>query len=197
MGITWNVTEERDDGSTVQIEGDLAAGWATVGGVQLLRSFICRISPYAPGVRLELRVAVADETPRCTAVTFRTLDGEGDMPAGVIRDFRLQDLIELACSRAVEPNAAGRDGWRLPFHDPAWLAADRRARKAVGGARRRYTDDMMREVAEVYTANVTSWPTRAVRERFGVAQSTAQLYVKKARQRGFLTVPAPKGSGRP
>ena len=34
-------------------------------------------------------------------------------------------------------------------------------------------------------------PTRAVQDAEGVAQSTAQLYVKKARERGFITRPAP------
>ncbi len=55
---------------------------------------------------------------------------------------------------------------------------------------------MLREVAEVYTSNLaTGHPTKAVREAFDVAQSTAQLYVRKARDDGWLTTSAPDRKG--
>lgn len=61
---------------------------------------------------------------------------------------------------------------------------------AVRGLRsrrkRKVDDDLLREVAEVYRANVDRGPTQAVAERFDKATSTAALYVSLARQHGFL-----------
>jgi hypothetical protein len=54
------------------------------------------------------------------------------------------------------------------------------------------TDDVLREVAEVYRANVSDRPTLAVAEHFDKGHSAAALYVKRARERGFLG-PAAKG----
>lgn len=48
------------------------------------------------------------------------------------------------------------------------------------------TDELLREVADVYRANVDDRPTIAVAEHFGRQHRTAALYVKKARERGFL-----------
>jgi hypothetical protein len=51
---------------------------------------------------------------------------------------------------------------------------------------------MLREVAAVYRANVSSRPTEAVAEHFDRRHRTAALYVKRARECGFLG-PATRG----
>ena len=49
-------------------------------------------------------------------------------------------------------------------------------------ARRRITPQVLTEVAQVYRDNLhTGAPTKAVAEHFGLASSTASLYVKRAR----------------
>jgi hypothetical protein len=52
--------------------------------------------------------------------------------------------------------------------------------------RRKVTPELLEEVAEVYRANLaTGKPTLAVREHFELAESTASLYVKRARDAGL------------
>jgi hypothetical protein len=45
---------------------------------------------------------------------------------------------------------------------------------------------LLREVAEVYRSNVDANPTEAVGRHLGVAERTARLYVRRARDAGFL-----------
>jgi hypothetical protein len=52
--------------------------------------------------------------------------------------------------------------------------------------RRKVTPDLLAQVANVYRANRPSGkPTTAVREHFDLAESTASLYVKRARDAGL------------
>ena len=53
-------------------------------------------------------------------------------------------------------------------------------------AKRRVTDDVLREVAEIYRANIDNKPTVAVAEHLDKAHRTATLYVKLAREAGYL-----------
>ena len=71
--------------------------------------------------------------------------------------------------------------------------AIRHPRKAA--KKRRMTDDLLQAVAEVYRANVDRNPTQAVQEQFDKAPSTAALYVKLARERGFLGAAVPGKAG--
>lgn len=115
-------------------------------------------------------------------------------------------MIEVACSRAIEtpPDAYESMEWDAdgePFFPPGIASvneaamrgriAARRARRSTNG----YSDERHRRVAEIYEAN-GKFPTKAVGEALGLAKSTAQLYVKKARERGFITAKPPRG-GRP
>ena len=58
--------------------------------------------------------------------------------------------------------------------------------RARARSRRKVTDEVLRQVADVYRANVNDRPTQAVRERFGMPRSTAALYVRRARDAGHL-----------
>ena len=53
-------------------------------------------------------------------------------------------------------------------------------------AKRRVTDDVLREVAEIYRANIDNKPTVAVAEHLDKAHRTATLHVKLAREAGYL-----------
>ncbi len=48
------------------------------------------------------------------------------------------------------------------------------------------TDDFLKDVARVYRENVDNNPTMAVAQYTGRAHRTAALYVKQAREAGFL-----------
>lgn len=159
-----------------------------------------------PGVRLSLRIKVIDGVPECVGVRLTSTRDTAPLTGSVVRQVDLEDWVEFACTRATrqveeawESLDRDPDGWATGDETPAVVAV-RAAAKAVRRARRSrgsYSPETLRKVAEVYEANLGSFPTKAVRELLGgVAQSTAQLYVKKARERGFITSPAPKG-GRP
>ena len=201
-------TEEPPGGGTYRLwpEGGFPR-YVRVGDVDMWQAFTFTAESFGrPGIRLELRIRVVDLTPQCVAVRLTSSHDDAPITAAVVNQVDLQHWIETACSRAIEtPGEAWEsvetdsDGavWVLP--GDATAEAGNRARKAARRARRArggYSTEMLRKVASVYEANIAAFPTRAVRESLGVAQSTAQLYVKKARERGFITSPAPKG-GRP
>lgn len=141
------------------------------------------------GVNVSVRMRVIDGVPHCTEVSFVTTRQDRGVPAKALRDFRLEDWIERACAAV-----ASR---RSPDGKYEWIGSQampniRRARaKARGG----YSDEMLREVAAIYRDNASHHPTKAVRQAFDVAPSTAQLYVKKARDRGFLERPPNREQG--
>jgi len=127
-------------------------------------------------------------------------DGGREIRSADLRRFRpLEDVLEDAwaavssrrtdstpASEIVQPFELERE-----FADKKGVVRGLRRQ-----ARRRVTDDVLREVAEVYEANLaTQAPTRAVKEHFGLADSTASLYVKKARDRGYLKPATPKEGG--
>lgn len=65
----------------------------------------------------------------------------------------------------------------------------------VAGRRRKLTDDLLREVAEIYRAAIAEGrhPTTAVRDALMVSHSQAAKYVSRARKRGYL---GPTSAGR-
>ncbi len=201
-------TETWPGGLTSQLWPE--GGWleyVDVAGVPMMAAFNFTAEPVGrPGIRLELRIRVIDHAPECVGVRLVSSRDDAPLTAAVLRGVDLDEWVQTACSRAhksagdaTESIETDPDGmvWFLPgdaaqqANDAARKAA-RRARKAKGS----YSNELLRKVASVYETNVDAFPTKAVRESFMVAQSTAALYVKKARERGFITAKAPKG-GRP
>ena len=64
--------------------------------------------------------------------------------------------------------------------------AVREVREVRAGRKVKVTDELLREVAEVYRANVENYPTQAVANHFDRQPRTARLYVQRARDAGFL-----------
>ncbi len=146
------------------------------------------------GVNVEMTIRVIDGAPHCMSLRFLSTRPDTGIPAKVVRDFKLEDWIERACEGTPIWRSAPNGGRNLDERESARAISRSRARARVGAS---YSDETLRQVADVYAANVEGGhPTKAVREAFGMAPSTAQLYVKKARERGFLTIPAPGKAGR-
>lgn len=201
-------TEQPPGGGTYRLWP--TGGWpryVRVGVVDMWESFTFTTESFRrPGIRLELQIRVIDGAPQCIGMRLISSPDKSPVTGAVVRMVDLEHWVEVACSRAIRELAGASESvetdadgavWMLPS-DAAIEATDR-ARKAARRARRAqggYSPALLRKVGQVYEANVDSFPTRAVRESFGVAQSTAQLYVKKARAQGFITAKAPKG-GRP
>lgn len=206
VGPTFKMTEDQSEfgGSTVTLTG---SGRTSVGGVRVFEEFRMTVHGWeSPEVELQMQCSVINGLPRCTAVMFHVPGQDRDVPAWIIRDFRLEDMVENAFARASLLAGADAGAWaqmRKPDHSLPGAAlqpvADR-ARKSVRAARReartRYTDEMLRGVAEVYNANIERFPTKSVRIEYGVSQTTAQTYVRKAREAGYITKTASR-TGRP
>jgi hypothetical protein len=111
------------------------------------------------------------------------------------REVRASDLAEIridaALEMAVQVIFYGSTGDEQTAIAQGVEAA-REAREARTRGKAKITDALLREVARVYRANIDSGPTKAVAKHFGREHRTATLYVKRARERGFLG-PAIKG----
>jgi hypothetical protein len=139
---------------------------------------------------VEVTWQVRDGKPECTAVTFTAAEQEvrtswmcrvrlDGLLDSVIR-WMMSGTISLEDDTGQLLNEDGAGGFQLEPGPVEAAAAVRTARKT------KITDDLLREVADVYRANVDDKPTIAVAEHFGREHRTAALYVKKARDRGFL-----------
>lgn len=204
--MAWVRTEEPEGGGTYRLwpDGGLPR-YVKVGEVHMWDAFTFTAESIGrPGIRLAMHMRVVEGVPRCVEVRLTSSYPDQPVTGSVLNGVDLETWIDRACARATrevetttEEVSPDSEGW-TPTTEARNRAIDhsRREARRVRRARGSYSAETLRKVAEVYEANVDSFPTRAVREALGVAQSTAQLYVKKARERGFITSPAPKG-GRP
>ncbi len=140
--------------------------------------------PGSPIYLLEFR-AGDDGVPRPGTVMICAQEGGREVRASDLRRLRpLEQILEESVDLIARgPRVSGDDDGLI---SPAELAARAGLRRAVRGVRRAdrrvFTDERAAEVADVYVANMAGGsPTKAVREHFGIAESTASLYVKRAR----------------
>jgi hypothetical protein len=125
--------------------------------------------------------ASASRTACCTARTR-------------LRDDRAEDDEPGPTSRAIaawlEPatlTTAGEiETARLWYDFDRGRDAVAQTQAARAGRKVKITDALLREVADIYRANVSDKPTEAVAEHFDKAHRRAALYIKRARKRGFL-----------
>ena len=169
-----------------------------IGGRSGLPSRFRSTYTVADHVGLELVITVAGGVPRCTEVRVFSTRDDVEVEARHLRNRKWENLIEHACANAALSVTA--EDTAFVTYEPVDTESEARValteiRKARHAGRRAargqgYPDELLRRVAEVYEHGGRH-PTRAVQDAEGVAQSTAQLYVKKARERGFITRPAP------
>jgi hypothetical protein len=110
----------------------------------------------------------------------------------VLRHVRLEDALEEAWSKVTIPSVT-RNKRVSP---PVWVfqeLTEQDKRKTLRGLRfqnrRKITTSVHQKVAEIWLADTTDAPTKAVGDHFGLAPSTASLYVKRARDAGVLRTP--------
>lgn len=145
-----------------------------------------------PEVSADVEVG-ADGIPECKEVRITTVGAGRAVRARDLRAVKLDGLLDTGYGMAALRSTPSpfRDGPRSDG-ELDWVSGTtaRQSRAAFSAARNRkkrsVDDDLLREVAEVYRANLDRSPTRAVAERFGKAPSTAARYVQSARERGFL-----------
>lgn len=147
-----------------------------------------------PAWRMEF--TVRDGIPQCRRITIEATHDGREIRSIDLR-LKVEDLLELAARNVAVRRVVVDGEVRLlrsldDFHSGDTLRAVRRTRQA---GRRRITDDVLRAVATVYRQNVESNPTAAVSAHLGVADRTARLYVKRARDAGFLGEAVPGKPG--
>jgi hypothetical protein len=135
----------------------------------------------APEVRLDVEVS-PDGVPTVREVRISTVGAGRPVRSRDIRSVRIDSLLETGLGLAVmQVGAPPRAGGESVT--PSTREESARAVKVLRGRKRKLDDGTLREVAQVYRANLSRGPTLAVGERFGKRPSTAALYVKLARDR--------------
>jgi len=182
-------------------------GWHEIGDRTVWSPLVAVCESGSDGPEARLGLELRNGVPEVREVLVRSV-GTGRAVRATDLRLKLDDLIEDALAEAAflhDDRTA--EGWRdspfarrelaanpHAFDDmirPSGDDAERRSTKQqVQKARRRprqkVTDEVLRQVADVYRANVNDRPTQAVRERFDLRPSTASLYVRRARDAGYL-----------
>lgn len=141
---------------------------------------------------LVLGCETRDGVPQCRRVELRSTPEGREIQSSDLRGVKLEDLLEIAVvSAATHPEKQGQQGEVVIRMRPARTEEERREtltqmRATRRDARRRVSDELLQEIAQVYRDHLDGTPTAAVAQHTGRAHRTAALYVKQAREAGFL-----------
>ncbi len=134
------------------------------------------------GRRLTLSLRVIDGRPALVGLSV------GPFAPTIVREWTARDIHELPTDTLVDDAAAyiaaNVADQRYEGHgDP-----DAEGVAAVRVRRQRHpmTDDLLREVASVVTADRRGEPRRAVRNHFHTSERTASRWIALAKERGFM-----------
>ena len=187
---TWSVSE-----GTAHVVARMLSGEAVENGdgSRTPREFTYIEMPTKPELPYYvMECAYGDDlVPRVMALQAIQRAPEREVRSADLRRIRVEDALEQAWLHVtfqpaiVAPSGASPADLLPIRHDPD----DRRRtyRGLRSQNRRKITDTTHAEVARVYAEGlVTGAPTRAVRQHFDIAESTASLYVKRARDAGAL-----------
>ncbi len=143
-----------------------------------------------PYVKLRLEIDAGNVV--CSSLEIKRVPGGGPVDTSTVHGIPIKPLVDAAVvwesanARAIvdiEGGVRGADGKYLfnrdDTHDTEKNARALRRQRSV-------TDELLREVADVYLADTFGAPTLAVEDHFNTSNRTATRWVKLARQRGFL-----------
>jgi hypothetical protein len=138
---------------------------------------------------IEFSFAIRNGAPECRQVTFTSHPEGREVLTKDLRGIKVDDWLEYAVAYAGqrwsdEAGGSTKISWDVSAEGGREMV--RKARIARREARRRVTPELLQEVASVYRAHIDGQPTEAVAEHFNKAHRTAALYVKQAREAGFL-----------
>lgn len=136
---------------------------------------------------------VIDGNPQCRSVSVTSSTNGREIRAADVRKILVEDMLELAVSELALRIIEWEDN-RIGMTDDTDPVEVRKSIRAVRRqSRTQISSEKLARVAEVYRANPHA-PTRAVADEFGIAERTASLYVRRARDAGVLGE-ALKGKG--
>jgi len=188
LEITWD-----DDEDT----------WVKVGDRDLPARFalVYRPAKGADEPAWTVEFHVQDGVPQCRHVGLSSTVNGREIRSADLRALRIEDLLEGASANVAARRVVDDDGSARMVRDlGSWRDVTRAVRGARRNARRKVTDEVLREVARVYRENVGDNPTAAVARHLGesdqpVPDRTARLYVRRARDAGFLGQSIPGKAG--
>lgn len=144
-----------------------------------------------PRPAVSLAFEVVDGVPQCREIRFTRTDHGREVRRSDLENVAVEYLLEVATVSVGMPVAGTErddDGGRLVINlDDRGLDVFRSGvRKGRRSAYRRGpSDEELRQAAEVYRSAERA-PTETVSERFGIALRTASLWIKRARELGYL-----------
>ena len=144
----------------------------------------------APYFVMECEYSPHDLVPRIMTIQVIQRDPSREVRSTDLRHIHLKDALEQAWLKVTYRPVKVRDADASPADmvSPATVEQDKR--KTLRGLRsqnrRKITTNVHQEVAKIWLADTTGAPTKAVGDHFGLADSTASLYVKRARDEGLL-----------
>ena len=177
--------------------------WVRVGDREMPAEWVVDYWP-RPGIDepfVELHFAVIDGAPQLRALVVSAIKGKRELRAADLRRVPIADVLEATAAQIGEQVTTSPNGTeqrvRRPLVD-SWrrggVAAVRDARRPL---RRKITDDLLQQVTETYRANVATGkpPVPEIAKELEVDERTARLYVRRARDRGFLGQSIPGKAG--
>jgi hypothetical protein len=152
------------------------------------------------GPIVRLRIAVHDGRPELDGLIVDRREGE-EITSALLDGLPLREMVGGFVSRIAVLAAvnAQRSTGQWPADQGEFDSFRDSAVSAASAARRRrvITDELLREVAEVYKANLaTGHPTKAVQEHFGRTYRMAGVYVAAARKAKYLPKAPKKGTNK-
>ncbi len=144
---------------------------------------------------VDMVLEVVDGLPQCREFRVRSVEGGREIRPLDLKaaTAQLNEWVEQFFAKFALAYERADDGSMTmllqdsPESHSAGVKAFQKASKGKGA--RTLNGDFLLRVAKIYTDN-PSRPTRAVRDAFGVSDSMANKYVRKAREAGVL---APRG----
>ena len=138
---------------------------------------------------LYMVIEVIDKVPRLTELTFRRVDGGREVRAKDLELVKIDDWVETFVAM-VSGVVTRHEGGKMtiayktgPEHVREGLKVISEARK---GSRRPITDQVLRDVAEIYNAQ-DKGGIEAVQRAFGFSRSTAVRRINKATDAGYIS----------
>lgn len=140
---------------------------------------------------VEMHFAVIDGVPQCRVISISAIKGKRELRASDLRALPVEVILENVAAQIAEEITRDERGnvvkaVKRPYVEEWMRGGISAVRSARRQGKRKVTDDLLREVAQIYRENVNDSPTLAIAAHFGVADRTARLYVRRARDAGFL-----------
>ena len=161
------------------------------------------VAPEGVDPAITVTVGVRDGVPECREIRITSQATGRPLRDKDLKDLRVDDEVERILAHFARSQDHQQDGVHLAFGD--WMgAADsyevqretlRKLRRVRKQANSKITPAMLQEVAQVYRENVADRPTEAVARHFGKGDRTGGLYIKMAREKGFLGAAIPGRAG--